>query len=66
MKTNSIPFDIYHMSFQDLEEVIKNSNLYLDGYVNLCQKEIDRRLYEHEHESIIIEWQYFNQNKLYI
>lgn len=62
---NPIPYDVRNMSSEDLEKVIANADLYLDGYPRDCQRELERRLNEYEHESIIIEWSLKRQEELY-
>lgn len=62
---NPIPYDVQNMSIEDLEKVIANADQYLDGYPRDCQRELDRRLNEYEHESIIIEWSLKRQEELY-
>mgnify|MGYP000214376163 FL=1 len=65
MQKQTIPYDIRNMSSEDLEKVIANSDLYLDGYSRDCQRELERRLNEYEHEAIIAEWQVKTQNEIY-
>jgi hypothetical protein len=65
MRTQTIPYDIRNMSSEDLEKVVANSDLYLDGYSRDCQRELDSRLNEYEYEAIIAEWTIKNQNTLY-
>lgn len=65
MRTQTIPYDIRNMSSEDLEKVIANSDLYLDGYSRDCQRELDSRLNEYEYEAIIAEWQVKTQNEIY-
>lgn len=60
-----IPYDVRNMSSEDLEKVIANADLYLDGYPRDCKRELERRLNAYEYEAIIAEWTIKNQNYLY-
>lgn len=62
---NKIPYDVENMSSEDLERVIANADLYLDGYPRDCKRELERRLNAYEYEAIIAEWTIKNQNYLY-
>ena len=62
---NPIPYDVQNMSSEDLERVIANAELYLDGYPRDCKRELERRLNAYEYEAIIAEWTIKNQNYLY-
>jgi len=62
---NKIPYDVQNMSSEDLERVIANADLYLDGYPRDCKRELERRLNAYEYEAIIAEWTIKNQNYLY-
>ena len=62
---NHIPYDVQNMSSEDLEKVIANAELYLDGYPRDCKRELERRLNAYEYEAIIAEWTIKNQNYLY-
>ena len=62
---NPIPYDVRNMSSEDLEKVIANAELYLDGYPRDCRRELERRLNAYEYEAIIAEWTIKNQNYLY-
>lgn len=60
-----IPYDVRNMSSEDLEKVIANADLYLDGYPRDCKRELECRLNAYEYEAIIAEWTIKNQNFLY-
>ena len=62
---DKIPYDVENMSSEDLERVIANADLYLDGYPRDCKRELERRLNSYEYEAIIAEWTIKNQNYLY-
>ena len=62
---NPIPYDVRNMSSEDLEKVIANAELYLDGYPRDCKRELERRLNAYEYEAVIAEWTIKNQNYLY-